>query len=94
MTGFQRMGGVQGCAHAAVVQHYVARLHALTAPACSQGLVEAIEFKATFALAKDVSRYPVAPAGPGLLGGHSYVVHHVVDGAKKWGNLKEETATR
>lgn len=94
MTGFQSMGGVQGCAQAAVIQHYIARLHPLPVPACSQGLVEAFEFKATFALAKDVSRYPVAPTGTGLLGGHSYVVHHVVDGAKKWGNLKEETATR
>lgn len=88
------MGGVQGCAQAAVIQHYIARLHPLPVPACSQGLVEAFEFKATFALAKDVSRYPVAPTGTGLLGSHSYVVHHVVDGAKKWGNLKEETATR
>ena len=91
VTSLQSVGGVQRCSHAAVIQNYVARLHALAVPAGSQGLVEAFEFKATLALAKDVSRHPVAPAGAGLLGGHSYVVHHVVDGAKKWGNLKEET---
>lgn len=93
MTSLQRMGGVQGRAHAAVIQHYVACLHALAVPASSQGLVEAFEFKATLALTEDVSRHPVAPAGPGLLSSHSYVVHHVVDSAKKRRNLKEETAT-
>lgn len=89
VSGLQSVGGVQGRTHAAVIQDYVARLHALTVPASSQGLVEAFEFKATFALPKDVSRHPVAPTGPGLFGGHSYVVHHVVDSAEKRGNLKD-----
>lgn len=93
VTGLQSMGGVQRCAHAAVIQHYVAGLHALAAPASSQGLVEAFEFKAALALTEDVSRHPVAPAGTGLLSGHGYVVHHVVDRAEKRGNLKEETVT-
>lgn len=93
VTGLQGVGGVQGRAHAAVIQHYVAGLHALAAPASSQGLVEAFEFKAALALTEHVSRHPVAPAGAGLLRSHGDVVHHVVDCAEKRGNLKEEMAT-
>lgn len=70
VTSFQGMGGVQGRAHAAVIQHYVAGLHALAVPAGSQGLVEALELKATLALTEDVPRHPVAPTSTGLLGGH------------------------
>lgn len=88
VSSLQSVGGVQRCAHAAVIQHHKARLHAFAVPASSQGLVEAFEFKAALALTEDVSRHPVAPAGTSLLSSHSYEVHHVVDSAEKRGHLK------
>ena len=91
MLGVQSVSGVESVAHATVVQHYIAGLHAFTVPASPQGLIEAFIFKATLAVTQDLTGYPAASFGAGLLNSHSCVVHHVVDGAKEWGNLAEET---
>lgn len=88
----KRMSGVQGVADAAVVQDHVLSLHAFTVPASPQGLIESFELKATLAIGQDPTSYPAAFTGAGLLSSHSCVVHHVVDGAKEWRNLKEGTA--
>lgn len=91
MCSFQSMSGVERVAHATVVQHYIASLHAFTVLASPQWLTEACKFKAALAVAQDLTSNPAASSGAGLFNSHSYVVHHVVDGAKEWGNLAEET---
>lgn len=88
------MSGVERCAYAAVIQHYIASLHAFTIPASPQWLIEAFKIKATLAVTKDPTSHPTTSIGTGLLSSHSYVVHHVVDGAKEWRNLTEETVMR
>lgn len=92
MSCIQNMSGVKGRAHSAVIQHHIAGLHAFTISASLQGLIKALKFKASFALTKYLTSYPSASTGTGLFNSHSCVVHHVVDGAKEWRNLAEETA--
>lgn len=91
ILSFQSVSGVESVAYATVVQHYIAGLHAFTIPTSPQGLVEACIFKAALAFTQDLTCYPAAFFGTDLLNSHSYVVHHVVDGTKEWGNLAEET---
>lgn len=90
ISGVQNVGGVKWGAHAAVVQHHVASLHAFTVSSSRQGLIEAFKVKTSSAVTKDLTGDPSASAGACLFGGHGRVVHHVVDGAEKWWNLPEE----
>lgn len=90
MNSLQSMSGIKRAADAAVVEHYIGSLHAFTVPASLQGLIEAFKIKAALAVSQDLTSYPTASIGTGLLSCHSYVVYHVVDGAKEWRNLTEK----
>lgn len=89
MSCIQRMSGVKRVPHATVVQYHIGSLHAFTLPASPQGLIEAFKFKTALTLPQDLASYPAASIGTCLLSSHSYVVNHVVDGAKEWRNLTE-----
>lgn len=91
MRCIQNMSGVESVAHATVVQHYVASLHAFTIFAGPQGLVKAFKLKVTLTVAQHATSYPAASFGTCLLYSHCYEIHHVVDGAKEWRNLAKET---
>lgn len=88
VSGVEGMGGVKRVPHTAVVQNHVGSLHSLAVPSSLQGLIEPFKLEAPLAVSQDVTRYPAASTGTGLLCSHGYVVQHVVNGAKEWRNLK------
>lgn len=84
----QYMCGVQGGAHAAVVQHHVAGLHAFSVFTGKQVLVEALELEAPRGpTAEDLAGDPGSTLQARLLHGHGSEVEHVVDGAEERGDL-------
>lgn len=90
----QDMCPLEGGASAICVQHHIACLHALTIAACRNGLIEAHELEASFVMSQSLTCHPTASScQPTLFCCHGYVVQHVVDGAKEWRDLQEESET-
>lgn len=88
VSSMKRMCGIEQVPHAIIVQDHVTSLHSLTILSSLQRLIKTFKLKVALTFSQDVTCYPAAFTCSGLHCSHSYVVHHVVNSAKEWRNLR------